>query len=104
MEEAGPRILADRIRGRMRIVEDFPRPGVRFRDVTPIVEGDANLFKAVIARLTEMHRPRTPTRIVCIESWVMCSGFLWPTSWVADSAWHADQASCLAIRSKRIST
>ena len=61
--------LAGRVESLIRIVTDFPRPRDRFRDITPIIESDPPLFKAIIDRMAELHRARPPDCIVCIESW-----------------------------------
>ena len=55
------------LRARVRDIPDFPKPGILFRDLTPLM-GDGASLKACIALLAEkvaVHRPET---IVAIES------------------------------------
>ena len=42
--------LADRINGLLRDVADFPKPGIQFKDITPLL-ADGPAFDAVIAAL-----------------------------------------------------
>ncbi len=48
-------------------VKDFPKPGVGFKDITPLVE-DGDCFHDVIKRLTDWAREKKTERIVGIES------------------------------------
>jgi adenine phosphoribosyltransferase len=48
-------------------VKDFPKPGVGFKDITPLVE-DGECFHHVIKRLTEWARQKKTERVVGIES------------------------------------
>jgi hypothetical protein len=32
----------------IRLVADFQRPGIRIRDISPVVEGDPDLFASLI--------------------------------------------------------
>ncbi|MCJ7589183.1 MAG: adenine phosphoribosyltransferase [Candidatus Aminicenantes bacterium] len=48
-------------------VKDFPKPGVGFKDITPIVQ-DAKAFKCVIDEMAAWARKRKPEIIVGIES------------------------------------
>lgn len=48
-------------------VKDFPKPGVGFKDITPLVE-DGECFHYVIERLTDWAREKNTQRIVGIES------------------------------------
>jgi adenine phosphoribosyltransferase len=51
----------------IRSVPDFPRPGVLFRDVTPLVH-DPAAYRYTIDALTQHIEPRRPDAIVAIES------------------------------------
>ena len=51
----------------IRDVPDFPKPGVMFRDITPML-ADARAFAEAIARLDEASSGVTYTRIIGIES------------------------------------
>jgi adenine phosphoribosyltransferase len=48
-------------------VKDFPKPGVGFKDITPIVQ-DAEAFKFVVDEMAAWARPRRPELVVGIES------------------------------------
>jgi len=64
MTESG---LAERIRGRVRTVPDFPTTGILFRDIAPALS-DAALFRDVIAHLAERFRDAGADSVVAIES------------------------------------
>ncbi len=51
----------------LRDVPDFPRPGVVFKDITPLL-GNPEAFGAAVERLTEAARPYQPTHVAGIES------------------------------------
>lgn len=55
------------IRSLVRDVPDFPKPGIVFKDITPVV-GSARGLRAAVAELTNYCRPLRPTKIVGIES------------------------------------
>jgi adenine phosphoribosyltransferase len=48
-------------------VKDFPKPGIVFKDITPVVQ-DAAAFNAVIDELAAWARTKNPTVIAGIES------------------------------------
>jgi adenine phosphoribosyltransferase len=60
--------LRERIERAIRIVPDFPVRGMRFRDITPILEDDPSLYRAVIDRFVECYQSNAPDCVVCIES------------------------------------
>jgi adenine phosphoribosyltransferase len=51
----------------IRDVPDFPKPGIMFRDLTPVLQ-DPKLFREVIDRLTERHTGEGIQKIAAIES------------------------------------
>ncbi|MGD1900704.1 MAG: adenine phosphoribosyltransferase [Geitlerinemataceae cyanobacterium] len=53
--------------GLVRDVPDFPRPGILFRDITPLLANPAGL-SAAIDGLTDLCRPLAPDLILGIES------------------------------------
>lgn len=57
----------DRINACIRDVRDFPRPGVMFRDITPLL-ADTAAFASTIELLAERVGPYRPGAIVAIES------------------------------------
>ncbi|MSP26797.1 MAG: adenine phosphoribosyltransferase [Myxococcales bacterium] len=57
----------DALRAHIRDVPDFPKPGIVFKDITPLL-GDAAGFGSCIRLLTELVRPFAPDTVVAIES------------------------------------
>ncbi|HOW86891.1 MAG TPA: adenine phosphoribosyltransferase [Candidatus Aminicenantes bacterium] len=60
-------------------VVDFPKPGVLFKDITPIVQS-SEAFNAVIDQLTAWARTKKPELIIGIES----RGFLFAAALARD--------------------
>jgi adenine phosphoribosyltransferase len=56
-----------RVRDAIRDVPDFPKPGILFKDITPILS-DAKIFAEVIAGLTERYRSMRIDKIAAMES------------------------------------
>jgi adenine phosphoribosyltransferase len=56
-----------RVRDAIRDVPDFPKPGILFKDITPILS-DARIFAEVIAGLTERYRTMRIDKIAAMES------------------------------------
>jgi adenine phosphoribosyltransferase len=56
-----------RIKSRIRDVPDFPKPGIVFKDVTPLI-GDGAAFKLTTDLLAELVAPMKPELLVGIES------------------------------------
>ena len=52
---------------RIRAIPDWPRPGVVFRDITPLLQ-DAAAFAASVEALAAAVRPWRPTHVVGIEA------------------------------------
>jgi adenine phosphoribosyltransferase len=62
--------MSDRIASlmqRIRDVPDFPKPGIVFKDITPLL-GHGPSFRAVTDLLAERVAPHKPTLVVGIES------------------------------------
>ena len=57
----------DRIRNAIRDVPDFPKPGILFKDITPVLN-DAALFKAVIDHFAARHAGAGIQKVAGIES------------------------------------
>jgi len=55
------------IKDKIREVKDFPKPGIGFKDITPIVL-DGESYKKVINKLAAWARTKRPQVIVGIES------------------------------------
>ena len=58
---------AEQIRAAIRDVPDFPKPGIIFKDITPILS-DPTLFKATIDILTEQVRAAAVTKLAAIDA------------------------------------
>ncbi len=48
-------------------VPDFPKPGIVFKDITPVIQ-DAEAFNLVIDLMAEVARRYSPDRVAAIES------------------------------------
>ncbi|MCS6770776.1 MAG: adenine phosphoribosyltransferase [Kiritimatiellae bacterium] len=57
----------DAIRSAIREIPDFPKPGIRFKDITPVLR-DPVLFHAAVGLFVDRHRGRKIRRIAAIES------------------------------------
>jgi adenine phosphoribosyltransferase len=55
------------LRARVRDIPDFPKPGILFRDLTPLM-GDGAAFKQTIEMLAERLLPHRPEIILAVES------------------------------------
>lgn len=63
----GPRVLADAIRDAIRDYPDFPRPGILFRDIVPVL-ADPGLLRRVTGALADVARGWDADRVAGIES------------------------------------
>ncbi len=59
--------MIDGIKSKICEVKDFPKPGIGFKDITPVVE-DAACYKQVIDLMTDWAKTRNPHLIAGIES------------------------------------
>jgi adenine phosphoribosyltransferase len=59
--------LADEVMARMRDVPDFPRPGIVFKDITPML-ADPLLFGRVVNALAAPFRGQHITKVVGVEA------------------------------------
>ena len=59
--------LVDELRRTIRDVNNFPKPGLVFKDVTPVLL-DAKLFARTVQLMAEPYRDARITRVVSIES------------------------------------
>jgi adenine phosphoribosyltransferase len=75
MTPANPRLsspttsphLTDRLRAAIRDVPDFPKPGILFKDITPIL-ADGDLFRAATEAITARWEGAAITHVAGIES------------------------------------
>jgi adenine phosphoribosyltransferase len=56
-----------RVRAAIRDIPDFPKPGILFKDITPILS-DPKIFAEVIGALTERYRSLRIDKIAGVES------------------------------------
>jgi adenine phosphoribosyltransferase len=59
----GDKLLRDHIPE----VADFPKPGVVFRDITPLL-GDPECFRLALQRLVDWARPKQPEAIAAVDA------------------------------------
>ncbi|GLC27211.1 adenine phosphoribosyltransferase [Roseisolibacter agri] len=59
--------LATRLLARLRDVPDFPKPGIIFKDVTPVL-ADGALFRDTTEAMADWYRGEGITRVAGIES------------------------------------
>jgi adenine phosphoribosyltransferase len=59
--------LSGRIRNAIRDVPDFPKPGILFKDITPLL-ADAPLFRETTDAMAEAYSSERITHVVAIES------------------------------------
>ena len=64
---ATPRITPADITKAIRNVPDFPKPGIQFKDITPVL-ADARLFSGAIDLLTEHFKPGSVDAVVGIDA------------------------------------
>jgi adenine phosphoribosyltransferase len=55
------------LRARVRDIPDFPKPGILFRDLTPLM-GDGAAFRLAVEMLAERLAPHRPEVVVAVES------------------------------------
>src|SRR5215203_5526858 len=67
MTASEPRSLVDRLAATLRVVPDFPSPGIMFQDVTPIL-ADAELLREAIGAMADPWRAAGVTHVAGIES------------------------------------
>lgn len=62
-----PRVTIDDLTRAIRNIPDFPKPGIQFKDITPVLS-DARLFSGCIDLLTENLKPKTIDAVVGIDA------------------------------------
>lgn len=65
----------DRLRSAVRDVPDFPKPGIMFKDITPVLS-DAGLLREIIEEFASVTKPLGVSKVVGIES----RGFIFGTA------------------------
>jgi hypothetical protein len=70
MTFAQDKFLAERVRNATRNAVGFPNPiNKQFRDISPVVEGDPTLFRAVVEAMAGICKETAPDCVMCVESW-----------------------------------
>lgn len=59
--------LPERLRGALRRIPDYPKPGIIFQDITPVL-ADPHLLIETVAAMAEPYRALEITRVVGIEA------------------------------------
>ncbi|HVG63884.1 MAG TPA: adenine phosphoribosyltransferase [Hyalangium sp.] len=59
--------LSDEVKARLRDVQDFPRPGIVFKDITPLL-ADPVLFGRVINAMAAPFRGQHVTKVIGVEA------------------------------------
>ena len=60
-------MVADALRGLVRTIPDFPKPGIEFRDISTLL-ADGRGFAASINAMVALARPLNPDRIIAIDA------------------------------------
>jgi adenine phosphoribosyltransferase len=61
------RVNVEQLKSAIRDIPDFPKPGIVFKDITPIL-GDGRLFQWVIDHLAEEAQKANPSKVVGIDA------------------------------------
>jgi adenine phosphoribosyltransferase len=59
--------LTDRVRQTLRVIPDYPKPGILFQDITPVL-GDGPLFAQVVLEMSRPFRDSGITHVLGIEA------------------------------------
>jgi adenine phosphoribosyltransferase len=59
--------MLERIKKKIIEVKDFPKPGIGFKDITPLIE-DPECFKFIVDKIAELAKDKKAEKIVSIES------------------------------------
>ena len=62
-----PRATREEIEHAIRNIPDFPKPGIQFKDITPVL-ADARLFAGSIDLMTQKFKPGTVDAVVGIDA------------------------------------
>src|ERR671924_79793 len=62
-----PTPLARRVLETLRAIPDYPKPGIVFQDITPVL-GDGRLLRALVADLAEPFRDQGVTHVLGVEA------------------------------------
>lgn len=62
-----PAVTAAEVAGAVRNIPDFPRPGIQFKDITPVL-ADPRLFAGAVDLVTGHHSPGSVDLVVGIDA------------------------------------
>ena len=60
-------MVAERVRASLRAIPDYPKPGILFQDITPVLS-DGRLLQDVIAEMCRPFRQKEVTHVLGIEA------------------------------------
>jgi adenine phosphoribosyltransferase len=60
-------VIAELLASRIRDVPDYPKPGIVFKDITPLL-GDPKAFRAMTAEFARLARDLRATKVVGLEA------------------------------------
>jgi adenine phosphoribosyltransferase len=60
-------VNTERLKAAIRDIPDFPKPGILFKDITPIL-GDPALFREAVDLFRERHRDRGIRKVAAIDA------------------------------------
>jgi adenine phosphoribosyltransferase len=61
------RVKSEQLKAAIRDIPDFPKPGITFKDITPIL-GDKELLRGVINKLASEAKKVAPEKVVGIDA------------------------------------
>lgn len=59
--------IANDLKTYVRDIPDFPKPGILFKDITPLIR-DADAFRRAVDALIAPYKDRGITHVVCVEA------------------------------------
>ncbi len=59
--------MIDAIKKLIRDIPDFPKPGITFKDITPLL-ADARYFNQAIDLVVEHYKDKSVQKVVCVEA------------------------------------
>ena len=88
ISEGIPKSIIDELKGYIRDVPDFPKPGIVFKDFTPLIE-NARAFSTTVDLFAKRYRDQGIDKVVAVES----RGFI-----IGSPLAYAIQAGCVIVR------
>ena len=85
--------MATELKSKIRDVPDFPKPGIVFKDIMPLLS-DPDALRATVDALTEWAAPRKPDLILGAEARGFITGGALAYQLGCGSSRHASPGSC----------